>query len=157
MNAVVRLFVHLLATALVLQSAAALALASCPNIERIECAFGTYQIRSIEQYRGSLTPESEQRAFLNSQVIVQKNLFRYRGIEIANPTYRLEVIDLPTEEGDIGPKHVSAFFGYETSRLKVVLVSVYSANELKTTFEVISPTKLWKGKDGYYFVATRAP
>lgn len=130
----------------------------CSRLDQLQCIAGVYTVRSATKYRGGLTTEAEASSIVGSQLVLTSALYKFRDKEIKNPRYVFKVIALPTKEGDIRPKDVSTFWGYEgydVAPTHVVKLKVYSGATFIWSFEVISPTKLLDAYDGYHYEATR--
>lgn len=118
--------------------------------------YGKYEIHSIRNLRGSITPDGIANQWLGSFVEIRPRKFSIRDIEIVNPKYGFESIRVEKEEGNVVSKDFSLFWGVGTKRTSINRILVFEGPLERHAYEkieVIDKNNLLEIYDGriYFF------
>jgi hypothetical protein len=127
------------------------------DIMKVETHFGKYYITGYEQYGGGITTDEYANSLINTEVIISEKLFKIREVEIKNPKYKITVYNVPQEEGNIDPRDLSIFYGFEANRKIIYKLSVFRPENNYArpyiTLEILEIGKYLEMEDGrFYFI-----
>jgi hypothetical protein len=127
------------------------------DIMKVETHFGKYYITGYEKYGGGITTDEYANNLINTEVIISEKLFKIRDKEIKNPKYKTSIYNVPQEEGNIDPRDLSIFYGFEADRKIIYKLSVFDPEDAEPhpymTLEILEIGKYLDMHDGrFYFI-----
>lgn len=127
------------------------------DIMKVETHFGKYYITGYEKYGGGITTDEYANNLINTEVIISEKLFKIEEYEIKNPKYKITIYNVPKEEGNIDPRDLSIFYGFEDNRKIIYLLSVFRPENNYArpyiTLEILEIGKYLDMNDGrFYFI-----
>lgn len=145
---------------------AALGDSGCEAAKRLplEGILDSYQVLSVEKYRGGLTTREEARARIGSDVIITANRFSLDDRESSAPRYSLQCHDITRSEGEVPTgreRLLGPFFGLGADREVVWEITVEDgrSGDYLAAFEVVpqgGSFELWRLYDGWVYVLSSA-
>lgn len=133
---------------------------AAPAMRRMAAHFGTYRIYEIRPVSGGVIPDAQMYRWKGTDLVMKPELFAVRTTWIANPTYRIERIDLPSHEGEVMLRDLSLFWGVEADRKWVCRILVYEGAHESDPYmelEMLADGKLLDIYDGRAFFYKKLP
>jgi len=101
-----------------------------------ETIIGKWKIDKIQKYRGGMTSEDEAKTFIGNLITISKEKFNFLDNIVEKPKYKIIKILNKANEGVVGNKSLSSFYGYKTERKYIYQLVIYENDEIYMECEI---------------------